>query len=589
MVPNLAQFSSIWIAAAVVDTRGDKPASPVAVAVRELHSERTIQFGIPKLRGVQNPPYPTGPQALIVTVDARELVACHVALSWRLPERLIDLLVEFKNEANGQHSLLVGGLAGALLCCGQQTLGAASSASSPSQLEQRLNAVATLFSNMGSKLHLGQALIRGRYMIAIARIEATGLPVDMRSLQSMRTNWPAIRQRAIEIVDQSFGVYRGSYFDRKAFLDWLEQSGIHWPRRPDGRPDFSDEVFGYMARTHPVLQTIKELRTTLSSFDPCRLTIGRDGRNRTSARPFASRTGRNQPKNSEWIFGGPKWVRNLVRPKPGTGLALIDWAQQEFGIAAALSDDPAMQRAYSSGDAYVGFAVAAGAVAEDDETARRSDDVKARFKACALGVQYGMGAERLGRQLGVSIGEAKRLIALHRKSFPRFWSWSDSVELHGLLNGELHSVFGWRVSVGADANPRFLRNFPMQANGAEMLRLACCLISESGVKICATLHDALLIEAPLDNLDEDIATAERLMAEASHVVLDSFELRTTVRVARDPDRWSEPRGKAMWSAVKSALEEFEKPAHQRNPTCSQENSRPIYLYVSSKDHTGHGD
>jgi len=58
----------------------------------------------------------------------------------------------------------------------------------------------------------------------------------------------------------------------------------------------------------------------------------------------------------------------------------------------------------------------------------------------------------------------------------------------------LQTVFGWRVYVGPRANPRSLTNFPMQANGAEMLRLACCLATERGVAVCAPVHDALLLE-----------------------------------------------------------------------------------------------
>jgi hypothetical protein len=62
-----------------------------------------------------------------------------------------------------------------------------------------------------------------------------------------------------------------------------------------------------------------------------------------------------------------------------------------------------------------------------------------------------------------------------------------------MLHGTLHTVFGWCVHVGEAANPRSLRNFPMQANGAEMLRLACCLATECGIEVCAPIHDAVLI------------------------------------------------------------------------------------------------
>ena len=71
-----------------------------------------------------------------------------------------------------------------------------------------------------------------------------------------------------------------------------------------------------------------------------------------------------------------------------------------------------------------------------------------------------------------------------------------------MLTGSLHTVFGWHVHAGENSNPRSLRNFPMQANGAEMLRLACCLATERGIEVCAPVHDAVLICAPLERLDD---------------------------------------------------------------------------------------
>jgi DNA polymerase I len=125
----------------------------------------------------------------------------------------------------------------------------------------------------------------------------------------------------------------------------------------------------------------------------------------------------------------------------------------------------------------------------------------------------------------------------------------------------------------------------MQANGAEMLRLACCLTTESGIRVCAPMHDALLIEAPLIELDEAVLLTQRLMAEASSVVLDGFELRTKIRTVRWPDRWHEPKGRAIWSAVETILEQERSPAHQRHVSCSSTHSRPISLYVSKEDST----
>ena len=59
-----------------------------------------------------------------------------------------------------------------------------------------------------------------------------------------------------------------------------------------------------------------------------------------------------------------------------------------------------------------------------------------------------------------------------------------------------------------------------------MLRLACCLGTERGIEICAPVHDAVLICAPLDRLEADVARMQEAMCEASRIVLDGFELGT---------------------------------------------------------------
>ena len=89
----------------------------------------------------------------------------------------------------------------------------------------------------------------------------------------------------------------------------------------------------------------------------------------------------------------------------------------------------------------------------------------------------------------------------------------------------------------------------MQANGAEMLRIACCLATERGVEVCAPVHDAVLINAPLDRLDADIASMRAAMAEASRAVLSGFELGTDVHVIRYPDRYMDGRGQVMWRSA----------------------------------------
>ena len=183
--------------------------------------------------------------------------------------------------------------------------------------------------------------------------------------------------------------------------------------------------------------------------------------------------------------------------------------------------------------------------------------VREQFKACALAVQYGMGAEALAQRIGQPPIRARDLLRLHRETYRVFWRWSDAAVDYAMLTGSLHTVFGWRLQVAPDANDRSLRNFPMQANGAEMLRLACCLGTERGIEVCAPVHDAVLICAPLDRLDVDVARMQDATREASQIVLNGFELGTDAYVVRYPERYMDSRGAVMWQRVMALLDQVE--------------------------------
>jgi DNA polymerase-1 len=82
-----------------------------------------------------------------------------------------------------------------------------------------------------------------------------------------------------------------------------------------------------------------------------------------------------------------------------------------------------------------------------------------------------------------------------------------------------------------------------------MLRLACCLGTERAIEICAPVHDAVLIFAPLDRLESDVARMQEAKREASSIVLGGFELGTDADLIKYPNRFSDERGAVMWERV----------------------------------------
>jgi len=570
--PERWPYREIWLADfEFMAGAGERPV-PVCLCARELRSGREIRIWRDEFGPL--PPYPTGADSLFVAYMASAELGCHVALGWPMPERVLDLCAEFRCGTNGLTVPTGKGLIGALTAHGLDAIGAAEKddmralvlRGGPWTDDERtavleycmsdVDALARLLPAMAQRIDLPRALLRGRYMAAAARMEYVGVPIDTAMLGKLRQHWTSIQDRLIERVDADYGVFEGRTFKRDRFEAWLIRTGIPWPRLESGQLDLTDDTFRQAARVYPAVAPLRELRSSLAELRLNDLAVGHDGRNRTVLWAFQARTSRNQPSNSKFIFGPSVWLRSLIKPSPSMAVAYIDFEQQEFAIAARLSGDGDMLEAYASGDPYLAFAKQAGAIPQDG-TKETHGSQRELFKTTALGVLYGMEAEGLALRLDQPSIIARDLLRAHHETYRRFWRWSDAVVDHAKLTGRLHTCFGWTLHGCCDANPRSLRNFPMQAHGAEMLRLACCLATERGIRVCAPVHDALLIEAPIEEIGATVEATRAAMAEASRIVLSGFEVRTDAKVVRCPERFTDKRGVRMWTAVSEAIEEAE--------------------------------
>ena len=182
-----------------------------------------------------------------------------------------------------------------------------------------------------------------------------------------------------------------------------------------------------------------------------------------------------------------------------------------------------MQDAYRSGDPYLAFAKKP---ARSRRTPRkpRMDRFRDLYKIVILGTQYGMHSAALATKIGQSESVAADLLRRIGRPTRRFGAGRMASVDFAMQRNFLYTVFDWRLHVGPMTTDRSLRNFPCQANGAECLRLACVYALQRGVKVIAPVHDALLIEAPDDQIDHAVRTTQEAMAAASAAVLGGFAL-----------------------------------------------------------------
>ncbi len=107
-----------------------------------------------------------------------------------------------------------------------------------------------------------------------------------------------------------------------------------------------------------------------------------------------------------------------------------------------------------------------------------------------------------------------------------------------------------------------LSNWMMQAHGADMLRVACCLATERGIEVCTPVHDAMLVQTPIDSIDEVREATLDCMREASSRVLGGPSLKVGVDPpVVYPDHYSDSRGGELWTKLMTILEEISESTH----------------------------
>lgn len=548
---------------------------PVCLVAREIISNRLVRLWLHGESNVEMP-FAADEDVLFVAFFASAEMSCFLELGWPIPARIVDLYTEFRNTTNGFTLPEGRGLLGALSHFGIASITSAEKHEerdlirrgplwTPEEQRRILDYCQTDVDPMGALLErllphirasgdvgLGQALMRGRYMAAVARMERTGIPVDVELLGELRRQWDTLKLDLVREMDH-LEVYEGTSFKSGKFAAWVAGKGIAWPKTDAGYLKTDNDTLRDMSQLYPELGPLKELKHALSELKLESIAVGPDGRNRALLSPFGARTGRNTPSNSKFMFGPAAWLRNIIRPETGRSLAYLDWKSQEVWIAAQLSGDKALLEAVQSGDPYLRFAILAG-FAPPGATKETHKEVRNTCKTCVLGTNYGMEAESLAYRTGVSVLEARHILRALAATFPTYTEWADNEVNIAQLRGWMSTVFGWTVHITENTRPRALRNYPMQANGAEMLRIACCEATEAGIEVCAPVHDALLIEADTANIRSAVDTTKAAMTYASRVVLDGLEIGVDEELVHGPDNYVDSRGEEMWATLNRLLQ-----------------------------------
>lgn len=494
-------------------------------------------------------------------------------------------------------------------------------------------------------------LDRGTWSVALAEMEKEGYPIRVDQVINLRRNFEKAKDTLIIELNKIYpffirekkrksdliGKWTFKYTQFQQFINTCDDLKVcrspdfiqpeigknrQWPRSEKTEKYKTDEKslekfegipeLAALRQCNKILGQLKWFQIPKESKDDFFNNVGKDGRLRGYLGPYGTLSGRNAPKAKQFILAMSSWLRCLIQPKEGEAIVGIDWASQEFIIAAALSGDQNMIKAYNSGDPYLYFAIAAGAVPKGTnnkwvknpdlsiidlakkmwpdgdferggvgdarigrlkekfpkemkiwDTYTEYSKIRGLFKGTTLGLQYGMGAENLAIKLTADTKEfvseikAEKLIKLHKRLYHIYWSWLDTVNRNYGRNGFLTLFDGWSLLPNND-NSLSVRNFPTQGTGAVIMRIACKLYLAKGGRICSPMHDAIYAIFNTKTEAHHPKMLGECMQKACEIVLgEDIFVRQDIDIHDHKHVWIESKGKKYYDLLHEYLEHME--------------------------------
>lgn len=242
-------------------------------------------------------------------------------------------------------------------------------------------------------------------------------------------------------------------------------------------------------------------------------------------------------------------IRNLIVPPAGFKLLVADYAQIEQRILAHFAGRGALWQGFWDGiDAHTATAAAVFGIAPEDVT----KDARTIAKAIAFAINYDAGPDTVAQMAGISVRQAKQILATHKKNFPEIYRYKAEIlrtvrarrpepYLRTLLGRKrrLPNLLSHVPRMRAEAE-RQVVNSHIQGSNADITKLAMTRMHKTllpGMRLILTVHDELAALCPEDIAKEGAVLLHEAMAGTDMQLL-SVPLTTDVKIC---DRWSEAK------------------------------------------------
>ncbi len=298
------------------------------------------------------------------------------------------------------------------------------------------------------------------------------------------------------------------------------------------------KVLESLQGSHPIIdhlisyRTLSKLKNTYIDALP-KLISPKTGRIHTSYNQTVVATGRlsssdpnlqNIPVRDEM----GKSIRRGFVPEKGRLLMSADYSQIELRVAAHLSGDANMIRAFNDGiDIHAMTASSVFGVPIDGVT----PDMRRQAKVINFATIYGVSPFGLSQQAEIGMKEAAEFIRIYFETYPGFKKFIDETIEFARANGYVKTMLGRKRGIDEiDSDTSFRRegaeriaiNTPIQGTSADMIKIAMISISDDikrnkmKTQMIMQVHDELVFEVPEDEMD----AAKKMVVDRMEHALD---------------------------------------------------------------------